>query len=367
MSRFGHDLVAASLACRAWRAVALDLMNSLKEFGEEGESIERVICGLHLRPIVGLECYTIKHLQLEMEFVEKEYISLIARAVAPTLSSLWIGCFSNASEKCIEVLDIFFEECDGIRDLHLDFFDFGYDPSSISSSMKDGFNRLRQLDLMECQGEIQIFVESTPIPNLQVLTYESDREAVEEDEIVSSIASSYRTLTSVTLTAKFKSSDSLLKVVECCRCIERLVFSPRGNFLGLERSDILAITSLPHLCHLELYCRIAEDAYSSLTRCRGLKDIRIPFLVDLNVLSVVGRNLAILDLEKPSKEVVYGIVESCPNLHYLNLEGLELDEEDLAELKQSLKNGLKRLAKLKVNEESVRLGTDWAGYKWIEN
>jgi hypothetical protein len=44
-----------------------------------------------------------------------------------------------------------------------------------------------------------------------------------------------------------------------------------------------------------------------------------------------------------------------------------LDEEDLAELKQSLKNGLKKLAKLKVNEESVRLGTDWDGYNWIEN
>jgi hypothetical protein len=62
--------------------------------------------------------------------------------------------------------------------------------------------------------------------------------------------------------------------------------------------------------------------------------------------------------------VVDGIVESCPNLKYLTLEfeDLEWEDEDLPELKRSLKLGLKKLAKLKVNEESVRLGTDWEGY-----
>jgi hypothetical protein len=86
MSRFGHDLVAASLACRAWRAVALNVMYSRKMFLKEGEGIYWFICGLQLRSIVGLERCTIKYLILE--FIGIEYIPLIARAVAPTLSSL---------------------------------------------------------------------------------------------------------------------------------------------------------------------------------------------------------------------------------------------------------------------------------------
>jgi hypothetical protein len=114
-------------------------------------------------------------------------------------------------------------------------------------------------------------------------------------------------------------------------------------------------------------CRIAGDTASAFSRLRGLKEIHIPFLKDPRVLSAIGRNLVSLSLFNPSKEVASGIVESCPNLQYLTLECLELEgveweEDDLAELKLSLKHGLKKLAKLDVNERVIRLGTDWEGY-----
>jgi hypothetical protein len=53
-------------------------MNSRLDFGEGSEGFERVICGLQLRSIVGLEMCTIKHLIVDIEFVGKEFISLIS-------------------------------------------------------------------------------------------------------------------------------------------------------------------------------------------------------------------------------------------------------------------------------------------------
>jgi hypothetical protein len=360
LKKRGSDLVAASLACRAWRVVALDVMNSRKRFREEGERFERVICGLHLRSIVGLECYTIKQLVLDLKLVGKGFIPFIAGVVSPTLSSLLIGCDGVDSSECYEVLNLFFERCDGIRNLCLEDFDFGDDPTAFSQTAKDGFSRLIQFNLLDCRGDIRMFVENTSIPNLQILGYWSEREAVEEEEIVSSIVSSYRTLCSTKIVAKFESSASLLKVVESCRDLESLAFGNLGGGLILERFDILAFASLPRLKSLKIYgCEMAGDAGPSLSRCRGLKEIRIENLVDVTVL-LSRRDLARLRLDNPSKEVVDGIVENCPNLNYLVLEEVELEEEDLAELKQSLM--FKTLAKLKVNEESVRLGTDWEGY-----
>jgi hypothetical protein len=114
--------------------------------------------------------------------------------------------------------------------------------------------------------------------------------------------------------------------------------------------------------------------YLSLNRGDGLIDF----------LRTVGRNLVSLELGKISVEVVDAIVDNCPNLQYLEV---LVDEEDLveqyfvvrrggccdmweegglAEMKQALKVGLKRLAKLKVNDAPVRLGTDWAGYPEVE-
>jgi hypothetical protein len=74
-------------------------------------------------------------------------------------------------------------------------------------------------------------------------------------------------------------------------------------------------------------------------------------------------NLISLYLASPSKEVVDGIVEYCPNLQYLELDDVEFDEEVKEGLMGSLKYGLKKLAKLEVNDVSFRLGTDWEGYQ----
>jgi hypothetical protein len=85
-------------------------------------------------------------------------------------------------------------------------------------------------------------------------------------------------------------------------------------------------------------------------------------LADPSVLSAIGRNLVSLDLWEPSKVVVDGIVEHCPNLQYLEIWLEYKDEIEREGLVGELKNGLKKLAKLKVNGKYIRLGTDWEGY-----
>jgi hypothetical protein len=364
LKRVGSDLASPSLACRAWRVVALDLMNSRKRISKNNGRIEPFICGLHLQSIVGLERCTIKHLVLGISSIGKEFIHLISRVVAPNLSNLLLCCNGVDPSECYDALGVLFELCEGIRNLCLDEFDFGIDPAAISQIVKDGFGRLRQLSFVRCRGDIRMFVEITSIPNLRILEYWSVRKAAEEDEIVSSFASSYRTLTSVKLLAKFDSSASLLKVVECCRDLEMIVFDDRRGRLILQRSDILTISSLPRLKCLKIYGGggIAEDADSALSRCRGLKSLKFPFLIDPYTLSAIGKNLVSLELWNPSKGVVDRIVESCPNLQYLVLERVWVEEDDLPGLKQTLKEGLKSLCKLKVNGESVHLGTDWEGY-----
>jgi hypothetical protein len=94
---------------------------------------------------------TIKHLIVDIEFVGKEYIPLIARLVAPTLSSLDLGFWDGDTKEdmslaCYEDLCVFFEHCDGIRALKLVYFDFGDDPVAIPQAVKDGTSRLNQLN-----------------------------------------------------------------------------------------------------------------------------------------------------------------------------------------------------------------------------
>jgi hypothetical protein len=57
-----------------------------------------------------------------------------------------------------------------------------------------------------------MFVEHTPIPNLQILHCESSRDAAEDEEILSALVSKYQ---SVHIIAKFESSAPLLKAVKC--------------------------------------------------------------------------------------------------------------------------------------------------------
>jgi hypothetical protein len=123
------------------------MMNSRTICLKAQVKIERIICGLHLRTIVGLERCTIKYLVLDAESAGKEYIDLLARYVSPTLISLDLACGGLESVECYEVLEIFFDRCDGIRNLRLEYFDFGNDPDSVSQTVREGFGRLSQLDV----------------------------------------------------------------------------------------------------------------------------------------------------------------------------------------------------------------------------
>jgi hypothetical protein len=192
---FTTDLASPSLACRAWRVVSLDLMNSHYSFVYENRKIEPFICGLQLRSIVRLESYTIKHLSLDLTRVGADYIPFLARFTSPTISCLEISCRNIDSSKCYEALKVFFNQCDGILNLNLEYFDFGDDPAYITQIMKDGFIRLKHLNLVVCRGDIRMFVENSPILDLKNLYYESFREAAEDEDIIYLFASSYRTLT----------------------------------------------------------------------------------------------------------------------------------------------------------------------------
>jgi hypothetical protein len=75
------------------------------------------VCGLQLRSIILLESCTIKQLAINLAFVGKELIPLIARAVAPSLSCLLIIGSKMRSSDCYEALDVFFVQCDEIRAL----------------------------------------------------------------------------------------------------------------------------------------------------------------------------------------------------------------------------------------------------------
>jgi hypothetical protein len=82
------DLVAPSESCRAWRPVAQDLIYSRQRFGEI-RGIERFLCGFHLQSLVfGLGSVSINRLELKIGSVGKENIRLLARLVAPSLTSL---------------------------------------------------------------------------------------------------------------------------------------------------------------------------------------------------------------------------------------------------------------------------------------
>jgi len=146
IKQFGPDLASPSLTCRAWRAVALELMNSRKRFVEDEVNVEGFICGLHLRSFVEFEMFSIKYLVISLKRAGKECIQLIARAVGPTLSSLIIDCLDKTSPECYEALGVFFEQCDGIRNLRLVNFDFGDDPVAFSRDIKEGFGRLSHLN-----------------------------------------------------------------------------------------------------------------------------------------------------------------------------------------------------------------------------
>jgi hypothetical protein len=91
--------------------------------------------------------------------------------------------------------------------------------------------------------------------------------------------------------------------------------------------------------------------------------------VDLNdILPNIGRNLISLQYISSIsiQKAIDEIVEHCPNLQILDISLIELNEDTKDAAEDLIKRGLKKLAKLKVNHKSVRLGTDWKGYRRLE-
>jgi hypothetical protein len=85
-----------------------------------------------------------------------------------------------------------------------------------------------------------------------------------------------------------------------------------------------------------------------------------------DVLPTIGRNLNSLRMWHANVEAWMTIHSFCPNLECLSIIDHDVDgETTLASLNGGLKKRLKRLASLKVDDVSYRLGTDWAGYSEI--
>jgi hypothetical protein len=244
-------------------------------------------------------------------------------------------------------------------------FNFGRDSPTISPSIKDGFARLIQLDLIRCRGDVSMFVDHTPIPNLQSLKYWSNRAP---GQIVTSLAMKYRSLTRVILRETFDSSSSLLKIVECCRDLKKLSFGNTGNSLLFIRSDFDAIASLPILNHLVISgCIVTPNVIFPLSRCKEMTTLHLGIKIAIlrPILSVIGGNIKTLSLQGMSVEAVEGVLAYCPNLECLAFIDPNPDKDVQDSLEKSLKSGLKRLSVLQVDKENkvrVRLGTDWMGY-----
>jgi hypothetical protein len=372
------DLVSASSACRAWRPVAQKLIHSILIIDPvKDERVENVVCGYQLNSLVfGSWSFQISSLSLELSYFQKEYIPLIAQIVGPTLFSLEILCcgldgFHDPDVDfiiCLEILEIFFSRCRSIRNLRLDHFGVGDDPDEISPVIKEGFSRLKQLDLLWCEGDLRLFIESHPIPNLKSFRYQIADEDVYNEEIVDAVAVNYGPdLVNLNLDCCTVFSANLANIAERCQLIENLTLSDTEVGKEFSLSDMTLIASLPRLKSLELVpgCRVAVGAVSALKRVRCLKHLKIGWIEGMSdVLRVIGRTLIHLDVYWLSYDEIDGIIEYCPNLQYLDLNiiGLKRDAATDADLVKKAKRELKNLAKLRVNYVSVRLGTDWKGY-----
>jgi hypothetical protein len=239
------DLLAPSESCRAWRPVAQELMYYRQRFGK-GRGIDRFLCGFHLKSLVfGLGIVSINRLELKIESIGKENILTIARLAAHSLSYLRLDCTLLdddsflSSLNCYATLEVVFLHCRGIRNLSLLRFDFGDDPDSISPSIKEGFSRLMKLELKYCEGDISMFINHTPIPNLLTITICSVADNDTDYDIVNAIASNYHSLVNFDLEDCYASSSNLFNIVEFCNRVERLAFiSSRQP--DLKRSDIEA-------------------------------------------------------------------------------------------------------------------------------
>jgi hypothetical protein len=142
-----------------------------------------------------------------------------------------------------------------------------------------------------------------------------------------------------------------------CPDLKKLIYRNKGGALLLSHSDIL---SLRRLKSLDIDCEVEDDAVSSLASYKSLKRLRVVDWDLIEVLPAIGGNLISLEIGVASNAELELIFEYCSNMQCLEIGEIDVDVEE--ESVDAIKNGLVKLAKLKVNGVSIRLGTDWKGY-----
>jgi hypothetical protein len=225
---------------------------------------------------------------------------------------------------------------------------------------------MTQLHLVNCVGNVRLFIESIPIPNLESFQYSMAEEGSEEINVVNAAVMYYGGSLVRLHLGCFVSSANIIKIAERCLSLENLTisFTQEGNELSIPA--IKAIASLPRLKYLEIGqdCEFLDVDVTALSRCYELKHLSLRYsqLEDLiSILRGVGGHLVSLFLRMAEVKAIGVIIESCPNLQYLEVTIVGSDTTMVESIKMTLKSGLKRLAKLKVNGVSARLGTDWEG------
>jgi hypothetical protein len=354
------DLVSASLSCRAWRQAAVELILAQSIYFYDEQAIEKFVCGMQLKSIVfGFKQYSIKRLVLIMPRIGIEHVRVMAKTVAPTLSTLRLQ-FDDPEEEdeesvlnCYKVLEAFFSSCLQIRCLRLDYFDFGDDPTSFTPTIKDGFGRLKALKLSNCLGNLMMIAELAPIQNLSTFNYIGVPDAI---DIISAIAMKSRSLKDIHLYASFDSWESIHKIVDYCRELEEVTLYDFSRYQLLKNSEFVAIASLPRLKSLELSdCDIDVGAVSPLARCKRLRHLRgANIKLSSDVVRAIGRNLVTLRCNL-GLNGLEEIVEFCPNLETLAIvvkdeEGNLVDGETLLSAAGLIKRGLKKLTNLVIND-----------------
>jgi hypothetical protein len=372
-----EDLISASSVCRGWRPVAQEIIHSRVDIDYRNhERISILMCGYQLNSLVfGPESFQITTLSLELSEVlagTDEIIPLIAQLVSTTLSSLDISFYEVGDcSLWYEILGIFFSRCQRLKTLRLSWLTFGDDQADISHSFKDELSRLKQLDLIDCGGDVRSFIENTHIPNLKSFKYANDEEEkVDEIEVVGAAVVKYGgSLTRLNLGC-YVSSANLVNIADRCKSLIDLSISFTQFDDVLSLPSIKATASLPRLKRLNFGtggnddCEIADGAIVALARCFTLKHLSFQSIKREELRAVVhgiGMNLSSLALRDLKEGYSEMIVEHCPNLQYLELKTKMIDADKVDSFKQKLKSGLRKLAKLMVNGVSVRLGCDWDG------
>jgi hypothetical protein len=249
-----------------------------------------------------------------------------------------------------------------IVSLRLNSFNIGHDPTAITEAIKIGVSRLKSFEWNSCSGNIEMLMVPTPIIKLKSLKYRSCSEdwfdipqmqASYELEITTVIKLNCLNLTFLEISSDFESTDLLLEAVESCRNLETLKFKFQENhkhipidgsiqrvrrgFLELQKSDIEAIVSLPRLKSLDIFCEMADDAILPLARCKTLTDLVLS-RTKIKRAFHFPVNLVHLYLWRPSREVINGIFENCPNISnlYVRLDEADCGSRDVIAI--SLKN-----------------------------